>query len=69
MPATSTEGRFPGRPAAPEFLSLLGEPETPESGLEVHAGLEEITELAGFGFGTGGLEGDAVVGHVALDPS
>jgi hypothetical protein len=63
MASPSTEGRFPGRPAVPEFLGLLGEPEAPEGGVEVHAGLEEVAELAGLGFGTGGLEGDAV-GHM-----
>jgi hypothetical protein len=60
--APPTEGLFPSRPAALEFLGLLGEPEAPERGLEVHAGLEEVAELAGLGFGPGGLEGDAV-GH------
>src|SRR5580704_13237440 len=60
MGAASTEGRFPGRPAGPEFLGLLGEPEAPERGLEVHAGLEEVAKLAGLRLGSGGFEGDAV---------
>ena len=58
--APPTEGLFPSRPAALEFLGLLGEPEAPERGLEVHAGLEEVAKLAGLRLGSGGFEADAV---------